>query len=264
MPSPQTASPRTPAPAAPAPAPAPVLAPALADDAAAASPTPPRAGRKQQTRQALMDAAHALMDAGTGFCALSLREVARTAGVVPTAFYRHFADMDALGLALVDEVGQTFRAAIREVRRHEFEKGGAIPGSVRIFLDAVERHRSQFVFLAREQFGGSATVRQALRQLRRQCADDMVADLKAMAQLTHLRTEDLDEIADLVVKTVFATLPDMMDPQPADLPEHLRPQTKMVQQLRFIMIGAKRWKGMRGAFLAQRDGAGARAALRRR
>ena len=75
--------------------------------------------------------------------------------------------LDALGLALVDEVGQTFRAAIREVRRHEFEKGGAIPGSVRIFLDAVERHRSQFVFLAREQFGGSATVRQALRQLRR-------------------------------------------------------------------------------------------------
>ena len=224
-----------------------VQRPRSSERAPVASSTVPRAERKQQTRQALMDAAHALMDRGTGFCALSLREVARTAGVVPTAFDRHFADMEALGLALVDEVGQTFRAAIREVRRHEFEKGGAIAESVRIFLSAVERHRSQFVFLAREQFGGSATVRQALRQLRRQCADDMVADLQAMAQLTHLSTADLDQIADLVVKTGFATLPDMMDPQSDDLPSHLQPEAKMVQQLRFIMIGAKRWRGMKGA-----------------
>ena len=55
-----------------------------------------------------MDAARSLMDSGRGFGSLSLREVARCAGIVPTGFYRHFDDMDALGLALVAEVGETW------------------------------------------------------------------------------------------------------------------------------------------------------------
>ncbi|RMS38985.1 TetR family transcriptional regulator, partial [Pseudomonas coronafaciens pv. garcae] len=76
----------------------------------------PRAEQKQQTRRALLDAAHQLMESGRGFGSLSLREVARTAGIVPTGFYRHFEDMDQLGLALVSEVGQTFRETIRLVR----------------------------------------------------------------------------------------------------------------------------------------------------
>ena len=46
----------------------------------------------------------------TSFGSLSLREVTREAGVVPTAFYRHFANMEELGLALVDESFRTLRA----------------------------------------------------------------------------------------------------------------------------------------------------------
>ena len=67
------------------------------------SPRPHRtqAQRREQTRRALLDAALEQIDAGTSFDALSLRSVARSAGVVPTAFYRYFASMDELGLALV-------------------------------------------------------------------------------------------------------------------------------------------------------------------
>ena len=60
------------------------------------------------------------------------------AGIVPTGFYRHFSDMDQLGLALVSEVGQTFRETIRLVRHNELFMGGVINASVRIFLDIVE------------------------------------------------------------------------------------------------------------------------------
>ena len=60
----------------------------------------PRAEQKLQTRQALLDAACQLMESGRGFGSVSLREVAKAAGIVPTGFYRHFCDMDALGLAL--------------------------------------------------------------------------------------------------------------------------------------------------------------------
>ncbi|GGH95819.1 DNA-binding transcriptional regulator FabR [Pseudomonas fluvialis] len=204
----------------------------------------PRAEQKQQTRQALMEAALSLMHSGRGFGSLSLREVTRLAGVVPTAFYRHFSDMDELGLALVAEVGQTFRATLREVRRNEFELGGLIEASTRIFLDAVQANHNQFLFLAREQYGGSQAVRQALGELRQLITDDLAADLRLMNRLPQLDDAALGVLSDLVVKTVFATLPELIDPPAANLPPHLQPEAKITQQLRFIMIGGKHWQGL--------------------
>lgn len=204
----------------------------------------PRAAQKQQTRHALMDAARCLMDSNRGFDSLSLREVSRAAGIVPTGFYRHFHDMDELGLALVDEVDATFRDTLREVRRNEFELGGIIEASTRIFLDAISANRNQFLFLAREQYGGSQPVRQAIGRLRQQITDDLAADLKLMSRMPHLDDAAIDVVSDLVVKTVFATLPELIDPPAASLPAHLTPEAKMVQQLRFIFIGAKHWQGL--------------------
>ena len=204
----------------------------------------PRAEQKQQTRQALMEAALSLMHSGRGFGSLSLREVTRLAGVVPTAFYRHFSDMDELGLALVAEVGQTFRATLREVRRNEFELGGLIEASTRIFLDAVQANHNQFLFLAREQYGGSQAIRQALGELRQLITDDLAADLRLMNRLPQLDDAALGVLSDLVVKTVFATLPELIDPPAANLPPHLQPEAKITQQLRFIMIGGKHWRGL--------------------
>lgn len=191
-----------------------------------------------------MDAARLLMGSGRGFGSLSLREVSRTAGIVPTGFYRHFRDMDELGLALVEEVGATFRKTLREVRRSQFEMGSLIEASTRIFLNAVSANRSQFLFLAREQYGGSQPVRQAIGHLRQQITDDLAADLKLLNRIPHLADDALDIVSDLVVKTVFATLPELIDPPAEALPAHLAPEVKMAQQLRFIFVGAKRWRGL--------------------
>jgi AcrR family transcriptional regulator len=204
----------------------------------------PRIRQKQQTRTALMDGARNLMERGRGFGSLSLREVARQAGIVPTAFYRHFRDMDELGLALVAEVGETFRTTLRAVRQNEFELGGMIQASTRIFLDAVTANRSQFLFLAREQYGGSQPVRQALGVLRQRITDDLSNDLHLMNRMPELDKTALDVLADLVVKSVFATLPELIDPPASDLPMHLRPESKIAEQLRFIMIGGKHWRGL--------------------
>ncbi|MDE1165825.1 MAG: TetR family transcriptional regulator [Pseudomonas sp.] len=204
----------------------------------------PRAEQKQQTRHALLDAARHLMESGRGFGSISLREVAKTAGIVPTGFYRHFSDMDQLGLALVSEVGETFRETIRLVRHNEFELGGITDASVRIFLDVVTANRAQFLFLAREQYGGSHPVRQAIACLRDGISSDLAADLNTMPKWQHLDSAALAVMADLVVKTVFATLPELIDSPDAPLPEHLSPQAKITQQLRFIFVGAKHWQGL--------------------
>lgn len=64
-----------------------------------------RAQQKEKTRRALVDAAFNQLSAEKSFSNLSLREVSREAGIAPTSFYRHFKDMDELGLAMVDESG---------------------------------------------------------------------------------------------------------------------------------------------------------------
>ena len=53
-----------------------------------------REERKQQSRQALLNAALQLSTSGRSFARISLREVTRQVGLVPTAFYRHFDDLD--------------------------------------------------------------------------------------------------------------------------------------------------------------------------
>ncbi|BBH44080.1 TetR family transcriptional regulator [Pseudomonas sp. KU43P] len=204
----------------------------------------PRAEQKQQTRQALLDAACQLMESGRGFGSISLREVAKAAGIVPTGFYRHFPDMDALGLALVAEVDATFRHTIRLVRQNEFELGGITDASVRIFLDVVAAHRAQFLFLAREQYGGSQAVRQAIARLRQGISDDLATDLARMKRWQHLDNAALAVMADLVVKTVFATLPELIDSPEQGYPQALTAQEKITQQLRFIFVGARHWQGL--------------------
>lgn len=47
-----------------------------------------------------------------------------------------------------------------------------------------------------------------------------------------------------MVKTVFATLPELIDPPAETLPAHLSAEAKIIQQLRFIMVGGKHWQGL--------------------
>ena len=128
--------------------------------------------------------------------------------------------------------------------RNEFELGGMIEASTHIFIDAVAANRGQFLFLAREQYGGSQAVRQALGELRKRITEDLSRDLQLMNRMPGLGKPSLDVLADLVIKAVFATLPELIDPPASDQPLHLRPEAKIIEQLRFIMIGGKHWRGL--------------------
>ena len=76
-----------------------------------------RQEQKLKTRQNIIHAAFSLLDENRSLSAISLREVAREAGIAPTSFYRHFKDMDELGLTLVDEAGLALRQLMRQARR---------------------------------------------------------------------------------------------------------------------------------------------------
>ncbi len=84
-----------------------------------------RAQQKEKTRRSLVEAAFSQLSAERSFASLSLREVAREAGIAPTSFYRHFRDADELGLTMVDESGLMLRQLMRQARQR-IAKGGSV------------------------------------------------------------------------------------------------------------------------------------------
>jgi len=69
--------------------------------------------KKEKTSQALIQAALQL-SAEDGYASLSLRSVARKAGIAPTSFYRHFRDMDELGIEIVDQASVVLSKCLNE------------------------------------------------------------------------------------------------------------------------------------------------------
>lgn len=114
----------------------------------------------------MIDAAFSQLNAERSFSSLSLREVAREAGIAPTSFYRHFRDMDELGLTMVDEGGLTLRQLMRQARLRIASTGGSvIRTSVLTFMEFIENNPNVFRLLLRERSGTSlAAFRQAVQR----------------------------------------------------------------------------------------------------
>ena len=198
--------------------------------------------RKQRTRETLLEAALSLMKDGNCFTALSLREVMREAGVVPTAFYRHFQSMDELGLALVEACGVVLRRLLREARRKGVPVTGIIRKSVQIYLDYVEQSRLWFMFVVSERAGGSPAIRDAIRTEIAQFTNEMVHDLRQLDVLNHLSTADLHMVCGLVVNTMLNAAIDVLDLPPRQPQRERELIDNFVRQLRVIFLGAQDWQ----------------------
>jgi AcrR family transcriptional regulator len=200
-----------------------------------------QAERRRQTRQALMEAALLGIDAGHSFDSLSLRSVARAAGVVPTAFYRHFESMDELGLALVEESFRTLRTMLREARETP-QPEHIIRRSVQILMDHVRAHRRHFVFVVRVGYTGNVVLRHAVRSEIRLFTSELATDLARFPVLREWSTSDLQMIAGLFVNTMISTVGAMLD-APVAAPEAEVEIARVAEkQLLLILLGVPAWR----------------------
>jgi len=199
--------------------------------------------KKQQTRNTLLEAALSLMSDGRSFVSISLREVTREAGVVPTAFYRHFKDMDELGLALVDEVCLNLRRLLREERVKAQGAGHiAIKSSVMMFLLYVKQEARYFDFLARERWSGSSKIREAIQREIRHFSSDLSSDLRLFPEMQNLPSEDLQMISDLVINTAMNWCGEILSLPSEQVRLQYELSMQAVKQLRLIFVGAKHWR----------------------
>jgi AcrR family transcriptional regulator len=190
-----------------------------------------RAQQKEKTRRSLIDAAFNQLSADRSFSNLSLREVAREAGVAPTSFYRHFTGMDELGLTMVDEGGLLLRQLMRQARQRIKVDRSMIRSSVETFMEFIESNPNVFRLLLHERSGTSYEFRAAVaREI-----EHFSAELAEYLISTGIGREMASIQALASVTLVFSSGADALD-----LEKHERDALaeRLVMQLRLVAKGA--------------------------
>lgn len=202
-----------------------------------------RVERKEATRRAIVSAALALLEEQS-FSALSLREVAREAGIAPTAFYRHFDSMEALGLVLIDESFRTLRDMLRGARAGKLDPRHVIDSSVDILITGVNERREHWRFIARERSSGVTVLRYAIRTEIRLITSELAIDLARFPGLTNWSSEDLNILATLIVNAMISIAEALDDT--ADLAAVDEIRSTAIKQLKMIIIGVANWRSVPG------------------
>lgn len=191
-----------------------------------------RQEQKLRTRRSIIEAAFSLLDERRSLSSISLREVAREAGIAATSFYRHFKDIDELGLTLVDEAGLALRQLMRQARLRIASGGGVINTSVDTFMEFIGANNNVFRLLLREHTGTSMAFRAAvLREIKHfnvELTDYTMSTTGLPYKIANLQAEAM-------VKLVFsagAEALDASDEQKAIVAERVK------LQLRFVANGA--------------------------
>lgn len=209
-----------------------------------------RSERKERTRRAILDAALRLTEDGT-LAALSLRQVAKEVGIVPTAFYRHFATIDELGLALVGESFESLRALLRDARdittpvASERELFLAIvDSSVGSLVAHVPRNDRHFRFIARERTAGPPAVREAVRHQLELIEYELATDIGRIPGTTKWSGDDLRILANLLV-TAMVGHAEALARAGSDPAAQQRIAGTARRQLHMVLVGALHWDSSR-------------------
>ncbi len=201
-----------------------------------------RTERKDLTRNSLLQAALALIGEGRSFTSLGIREIAREAGMVPNAFYRHFRNTDELGLELVEEMGITLRRLLREARQTGVTEVDIVRRSVTVYHQYVLENRLLFLFVSSERSGGSRILRMAIRNEVAHFTNEMAQDFRHLGIYKDLSTASLQMVSGLIVTTMLAAAPEILDLPPEQPMLEAEMMENFVKQLQVVLLGASSWK----------------------
>lgn len=195
--------------------------------------------QKRQTRHAFFQAVLDLSFAGHAFSSISLRQVTREVGVVPTAFYRHFVDMDELGTALVNETLGHALSTLREhlhlgeLRTHK----GQIAKAVQLFFESIDSSPLYWHFIVSERYGGNQAVHKALEAQIHLFVELLAKDLGMQPAFSHLNASVLGLTADMGVNVFFSWVYAWLKMNTATADEKQAYMTQCIQQAQILFYG---------------------------
>lgn len=194
-------------------------------------------GRKATiTKEELFQAALNLIGPEKSISSLSLREVAREAGIAPNSFYRHFRDIDELAIDLINRAGLVLRQIIRESRLQASKQNSIIRSSVEVFIQQLDADEGNLSLLLREAYTGSKSYKEAVERQLNFFQQELQEDLIRLERLNHSRLSHPDLVSRAITQLVFT-----MGAKVFDLP--IDERTAMAEQtmimIRMILEGAR-------------------------
>jgi AcrR family transcriptional regulator len=203
----------------------------------AANPLSGSPGRKPVISRAdIISAALTLLGPSRSVSTLSLREVAREAGIAPNSFYRHFRDMDELAVALIDMAGESLRRIIGDARQRSSSEQSVVQGCTDAFLEQLRADDRLLHILLREGTVGSDAFKRAAERQLEFFEDELRLDLMRLARLKKSRLYEPALTAKAITRLVFAmgaTALDLPDDKLAEL------NRQIVVMVRMIIAGTQ-------------------------
>ncbi|HEY0972859.1 MAG TPA: HTH-type transcriptional repressor FabR [Solimonas sp.] len=206
---------------------------------AAARRTAPAAvpGRKAViSREDLIAAALKLLGPHRSVSTLSLREVAREAGIAPNSFYRHFRDMDELAVALIDQAGRSLRKIIGEARHRATTERSVVRSSVETFMEQLSADEKLLHILLREGSVGSDAFKRAVERELQFFEDELREDLVRLAEAHGTGIYEAALVSKAITRLIFAMGATAMDMPPE---RHSDIAEQMIVMLRMIIVGTQ-------------------------
>jgi TetR/AcrR family transcriptional regulator, fatty acid biosynthesis regulator len=201
------------------------------------TPTIRNVGRKATiTKDELFQAALNLIGPQKSIASLSLREVAREAGIAPNSFYRHFKDIDELAIELIDRAGVVLRQILHEARLKASKQSSIIRSSVEVFIQQLDADTGNLSLLLREGYTGSDSYKKAVERQLNFFQQELREDLIVLEKLNNSKLSHPDIVAKAITQLVFN-----MGAKVIDMPTMER--TEVAEQtmimIRMILEGAR-------------------------
>ena len=183
-----------------------------------------------------MDAATVELSSGRSFDTLSLREVAKTAGIAPTSFYRHFHDMEGLGLALIQEHSEALLNLMHDVREQASEGRSVIRASVETLFDCIFRNQGLSRMILQESLSPHSPFRTASERLLMTMSRDLEEFLTWDAERRGVPLGYPQLAAESTVAILFTTGIALLDMPAAVRERHIE---DAIVKVRMIMRGSE-------------------------
>ena len=194
-------------------------------------------GRKATiTKEELFQAALNLIGPQKSISSLSLREVAREAGIAPNSFYRHFKDIDELAIELIDRAGIVLRQILHEARLQASRQNSIIRSSVEVFIAQLDADEGNLSLLLREGYTGSKSYKQAVERQLNYFQQELQEDLIRLERLNNKKLFHPDIAAKAITQLVFNMGANVID-MPAEDRKEIAEQTMIM--IRMILEGAR-------------------------
>jgi AcrR family transcriptional regulator len=193
---------------------------------------PPAIGREDIIRAAL-----SLLGPQRSVATLTLREVARAAGIAPNSFYRHFPDIDALAVCLIERAGSTLRRIIGDARRSLERPDSVVRMSMEIFIEQLDADDGFLPLLLREGHVGSDAFKQAVEAQLCHFEDELQQDLLRLSAAHGFVVDHPALAARAITRLVFVMGTQALDQPPAQRRQLVE---QSVVMLRMIIDGAQR------------------------